>query len=46
MALMTAARIWDGFKRMLDVAFPKKKNLEFNFTVPDDEAANWGTLTR
>ena len=36
-ALMTAARNWDDFKRMLNVAFPKKgTNLEFNFTMPDD----------
>ena len=39
-ALMTAARNWDDFKRMLNVAFPKKgKNLEFIF-VSDEEAAN------
>ena len=36
-ALMTAARNWDDFKRMLNVAFPKKgTNLEFNFTMPED----------
>lgn len=42
-ALMTAARNWDDFKRMINVAFPKKgANLEFNFVEPDDddEAAN------
>ena len=39
-ALMTAARNWDDFRRMLNVAFPKKgTNLEFNF-VEQDEAAN------
>lgn len=31
-ALMTASRNWEDFKRMLNVAFPKKgSNLEFNF---------------
>jgi len=39
-ALMTAARNWDDFKRVIGVAFPKKgTNLEFNFVEPD-EAAN------
>jgi hypothetical protein len=37
-ALMTAARNWDEFKRMLNVAFPKKgANLEFNFVTEDDQ---------
>jgi hypothetical protein len=36
---VTAARNWDEFKRMLNVAFPKKgTNLEFN--VEPREAAN------
>jgi hypothetical protein len=36
-ALMTAARNWDDFKRMLNAAFPKKgDNLDFNFTMPDE----------
>jgi len=36
-ALMTAARNWDEFKRMMNTAFPKKgTNLEFNFTMPDE----------
>jgi hypothetical protein len=35
---MTASRNWDDFKRMMNIAFPKKgTNLEFNFV---DEAAN------
>ncbi len=35
-ALMTVARNWDDFKRMLNVAFPKKgDNLEFNFVMPE-----------
>jgi len=30
--LMMASRSWDDFKRMINVALPKKgKNLEFNF---------------
>lgn len=33
-ALMTVARNWDDFKRMLNVAFPKKgDNLEFDFVM-------------
>jgi hypothetical protein len=40
-ALMTAARNWDDFKRMINVALPKKgANLEFNFVEPTNEAAN------
>jgi hypothetical protein len=39
-ALMTASRNWEDFKRMINVAFPKKgTNLNFNFIEPD-EAAN------
>jgi len=35
-ALMTASRSWDDFKRMINVAFPKKgANLEFNFVETD-----------
>ena len=34
-ALMTAAKNWDDFKRMLNLAFPRKgDNLELNFIEP------------
>ena len=40
--LMTASRSWDDFKRMINVALPKKgTNLEFDFGAPGmKEAAN------
>jgi hypothetical protein len=39
-ALMTASRNWDDFKRMINIALPKRgTNLEFNF-VESDEAAH------
>ena len=43
---MTVARNWDDFKRMLNVAFPKKgDNLEFDFVIARmKEAANRGGL--
>lgn len=35
-ALMTASRNWDDFKRMINIAFPKKgTNLDFNFVEPN-----------
>ena len=39
-ALMTASKNWEDFKRMMNIAFPKKgTNLDFNFVEPN-EAAN------
>jgi hypothetical protein len=39
-ALMMASKNWDDFKRMINVAFPKKgTNLDFKF-IEHDEAAN------
>jgi len=40
-SLSPRGRGWYEFKRMLNAAFPKKgTNLEFNFTVRDEESAN------
>jgi hypothetical protein len=34
--LMTASRNWDDFKRMINIALPKKgTNLEFDFRPPE-----------